>query len=174
MKQRKGNPEHIERIRSVKPVKVSKRLTNSELLSIHPTSYVISNIDDWFNRKPIKWSCTSCLSDFNLYNKPHIELSVNCGKLSFYKSIYMKDHKTKSDLICAIKKDIAFAQRVFSDYSAGLSSLLEAGDLLSEYKYPRKIIVMEDDTEISLNATFFAFVAFMSVIGILIAVGANQ
>ena len=174
MQQRKGNKEHIERIKSVKPAMTRKKLTNIDLPSICSAFNRNSNIDDWFNRKPIKWRAVPWLDRIHCYSEPHIELHVECGKLSFYKSFYMKDHKTKADLISDIKKDIVFAQRVFNDYSAGMSSLVEAKNLLSEYKYPRKTIPVEEDTEISLNATFFAFVAFMSVIGILIAVGASQ
>lgn len=174
MQQRKGNPEHIERIKSVKPAMTRKKLTNIDLPSIYSAFNRNSNIDDWFNRKPIKWSCTPYLGVLGLYSEPHIEFYVKCGKLSFYKSFYMKDHKTKADLISEVKQNIAFAQCVFNDYSAGLSSLVEAKNLLFDYKCPRKSTIKEEDTEISLNATFFAFVAFMSIIGILIAVGASQ
>lgn len=174
MQQRKGNPKHIERIKSVKPAIVTKQITRKDLYSIYPESYAISNIDDWFNRKPIKWSCTPWLDRLHCYSEPHIELHVECGKLSFYKSLYMKDHKTKADLISAVKQDIVFAQCVFNDYSAGLSSLVEAKSLLSDYKYPREKFVAQCETDISLNMSFFIFVAFISVIGILIAVGASQ
>lgn len=174
MQQRKGNKEHIERIKSVKPAIVSKQITSKDLHSIYPELYASSKIDDWFNRKPIKWRVVPWLDRLHCYSEPHIELHIKCGKLYFCKSFYMKDHKTKADLISEVKQDIAFAQRVFNEYSAGLSSLVEAKSLLSDYKYPRKDIKEEKDTEISISAAVFAFVAFISVIGILIAVGASQ
>lgn len=176
MKQRKGNPEHIKRIKAVKPAIARKKLAKIDLPSIYSAFNENSKIDDWFNRKPIKWRCDPCLSGFSLSFgiDPYIELSASCGKLSFYKMLYMKDHKTKSDLVCSVKKDIAFAQRVFNDYNSGLSSLAEAEKLLSDYKYPIKITKKRDELDSPFFVSGLIFVVFISVIGILISVGANQ
>lgn len=174
MKQRKGSPEHIKRIKAVKPAIARKKLTSIDLPSIYSAFNGSSNIDDWFNRKPIKWRCDPVLGGFSLYSEPHIELSASCGKLNFYKMLYMKDHKTKGDLICSVKKDIVFVQRVFNDYSSGLSSLAEAEKLLSDYKYPIKITKEQNEIEPPVAISFLILFVFVAVICILISVGATQ
>ncbi len=174
MKQRKGNPEHIQRIKAVKPPITRKKLTSIQLPSIYSAFNRNSSIDDWFNRKPIKWKCEPSLIGLSLGIDPHIELSASCGKLNFYKISYMKDYKTKDDLICSVKEDIAFAQRVFNDYSSDLYSLTEAGSLLSDYKYTRKNAIKQNEKDTTNIISAFIFVVFISVMGILVSVGASQ
>lgn len=180
MKSRKGNKDHLDMIKTKKPAIVKNDNSASRIhISDHPEK---PKIKDWFNREPVRWSVfntLNCPSYPNSREGEFINLKVNCGPLSYYCYLYMRDFKSHNELEERIKKEISNVQPVFNDYTLERESLKSANARLGLIKYDsidkKKIKSKVDNDELGGGAIAFlsviGFMIFCSIIGLVISAG---
>jgi hypothetical protein len=168
MKLRKGNKDHLDMIKSKNPAIIRDNKAGAVFYIGDCYEKPKSKIEDWFNRKPIKWSTRSML-DHPSYladlKGPFICLNVDCGLLSYRHYFYMQDFKTHNELKERIKGGIATVQPVFNDYSLGKESLKSAEERLGIIKYGSR-----DKKKIESKETYDepsgSTVALLSILGL--------